>query len=99
MCPPSDEFDTVLHDLPVIRYYMRRYGDSCSDDDKKAVDLFRQYESHEKLNRLRAELSALKKNKVHPSIIRPVFSGRRLARFSSHTRWAEVMLILLAQKK
>ena len=74
--------------IPTIEYFIKSYARGSSQDDQKAVRVFVEYESREKLTRLRNELSLVKKGQVSPGVCDRIIGPARKARFTTHEAWA-----------
>jgi hypothetical protein len=85
--------------IPTIREYEKRYGISCEGNDQKAIRAFRDFESKEKLNRLRTELIWIKNEYVATKVLDEVVGRKRKARHLEYSKWAGWMLMLLAQAR
>lgn len=88
----------ALRFIPAIQDFQKRYATSFEGNDQKAARLFREYESKEKLNRIRSELMAVKEGSVAEHICVQVIGKKRAVRFGSYRRWAELMLLWFVSK-
>ena len=99
----EDEFDEkegrAVAAVPTILYYQRTYAGSLANNDQKAVGVFKQYESHEKLRRLQNELVAVKNSKVRESSLERVLGVKRRMQHRSFEHWAELMLLWITTAK
>lgn len=85
--------------IPTIKYYQKTYANGCANNDKKAMFIFKEYESTEKIKRLKTELTAVAQEKVSPKLLDAVAGPARRGRFGSFEQWAKVALGLLLQGK
>lgn len=85
--------------ITTIDYFHKMYGRNCEGDDKKAVQLFANYESQEKLRRLQQELINVKNGKVTEKICDQVIGKKRARRHESYSHWAQVMLHWIVSRK
>ncbi len=83
--------------IPTIRYYQKTYANSMSNNDKKAVAIFKEYESMEKIKRIKTELTAVSQGKVSPKLLEAQAGPARRGRYGSFEQWAKVVLALLHQ--
>ena len=94
---PSEEKGGTY--TPTIEYYHKTYAISCGGDDQRAVRIFRDYESHEKLRRLQMELQLVKDGKVSGRVCDRLIGKKRKGRYNSYERWGQLMLLWLTSKK
>lgn len=102
MSDPIDENpETVqlLKFVPTLDYYERTYGRNCEGNDQKAVNIFRNFETKEKLRRLQMELLWIKEGRVAEQVCERVIGKKRRARHGSYLHWAELMLLWLVTKR
>lgn len=103
MSDGSDPFDAPQLEqivlLPAIEYYQKSYAKSLDNNDQKAVRLFREFESHEKLRRLQQELMWLRDGKVKESTCDRVLGKKRKGKYESYAAWGRLMLLWLVQAK
>lgn len=86
------------HSIPTLDHYNRTYARTMSDD-KKALSVFRDFESHEKLRRLQAELMLVRDNKVMVKALDRVVGKKKKSKYESYSRWAQLMLLWMTSKK
>lgn len=84
---------------PTLRYYQKRYALSLSENDQKAIRLFKEYESLEMIRRLQAELQAVATGQVYEQTLFANIGKKRKGRYGTYEEWAKLMLIWLAQAK
>lgn len=84
--------------ISTVAFYQKRYACSCENNDEKATRLFREYESREKLVRLRNEISWIKEGWVADSVCDETVGMTRKAKYGDYENWAKLMLQLLARK-
>ena len=84
--------------IPTLEDYQKRYA-STIEEDKKAVVVFKTYESQEKVRRLQTELAWIKEGKVKESTCNRVIGKKRKGKYQSYSRWASLMLLWLSQHK
>lgn len=78
--------------LPTLEKYQRLYGKTCDGNDRKAMKLFKEYESRESLQRLTRELHAISTMKVADELCERVVGKTKKAKFESYAKWARMML-------
>lgn len=71
---------------------------ACEENDQKAVVAFKEFESREKLGRLRNELMWVKNDYVSDKVCGEIIGHRRRGKYQSYSKWASIMLQLLAKK-
>lgn len=84
--------------IPTVDYLIKSYAKSSNADDQKAARTFLDFESHEKLKRLRHELLYIKNSQVNPAVLDQVVGISRKSRYSSYENWAAIVLQLLLKK-
>ncbi|HQH26965.1 MAG TPA: hypothetical protein PLP17_06175 [Oligoflexia bacterium] len=89
---PEDRQAQAASALPTIRDYMRTYGASLEGNDLKAVKVFRDYESHERLRRLQGELILVKNDKVPEETCDAIIGKKRRSKYQTYAAWASLML-------
>ena len=89
---------TLIAFIPTIDYLIKNYAKSSSSDDQKAARVFLDFESREKLQRLRNELVHVKNGQVNPSVLDQVIGLSRKSRYQSYENWASIVLQLLVKK-
>lgn len=95
----KDSQDPSISLLPTIQEYDRKYGISLEGNDQKAVRAFREFESREKLVRLRNELIWVKSEIVTEKACNWVIGKKRKAKHGSYKHWAELMLLWMLSKR
>lgn len=95
---PTEQLRNLNH-LPTIQYFQKTYGASLGGEDQKAVRLFKDYESQEKLRRLQFELTAIKDGKATFKACDRIIGKKRKERYSSYENWAKLMLLWIVQHK
>ncbi|MDD2942148.1 MAG: hypothetical protein PHC51_04195 [bacterium] len=97
----NDELKPQIAHLPTLEYFNRTYALSLAYDDKKAIGLFRDYESSEKAKRLKAELNNVKNGLVDKQACDKLIGKKRWHRFGgtedSYQRWAIAVLLMLSK--
>lgn len=93
----NDE-DRPVKFIPTIDYYHRTYANSMGYNDIKACKIFKEFESAEKLRRLKTELISVKDNKVIITACDNVIKKKRKVKHQGYDRWAQLMLLWLNQK-
>ena len=88
-----------LNALPTLEYFQKMYGKMMDGADQKAVGVFKDYESHEKLRRLQAELMWIKDGKASESACNRIIGKKRKSKYQSYNHWAELMLVWISQHK
>jgi len=83
--------------IPTIKYYQTTYANSMSNNDKKAVYIFKEYEPVDKIKRLKIELTAVSQGKVDPKLLEAQAGPARRGRYGSFEQWAKVVLALVLQ--
>ena len=85
--------------LPTLDYFQKMYSKSMEGADQKAATVFRSYESQERLRRLQNELTWIKDGKVSSSACDRLVGKKRKSKYGSYERWAQLMLLWLAQNR
>ena len=93
----EEEQTASLQALPTIDYFEKKYGRSMQND-QKAVKVFRDYESVEKLRRLQNELVYVKEQRVGERTCHFIIGPKRSAKHGGYSHWAQLMLLWIAQK-
>lgn len=93
------EEEGKLAQLSTLKYYQRTYAASLSDNDQKAVKVFREYEAQEKMRRLQQELQWVKTGQATEVICDEIIGKRRKAKFNGYDKWAGLMLLWIAALK
>ena len=93
----EEEQADSLKALPTIDYYEKRYGRSMQND-QKAVKVFRDFESVERLRRLQNELVYVKEQRVGERTCHCIIGRKRAAKHGSYSHWAQLMLLWIVQK-
>lgn len=84
--------------IPNIKYFDRTYGISCEGNDRKAVKLFKSYETQEKLRRLQRELQLVTEGKIPDSLCDTVIGKKRFHRYGGYAKWARTMMIWITER-
>lgn len=84
--------------IPTVQYFIKTYATGSIANDKKAVDIFKMYESQEKVRRLQTELNWIKQNKVGQEALFTVIGAGRASRYESYAHWGELVLMWIANK-
>jgi hypothetical protein len=85
--------------IPTIDYFEKTYGRSMEGNDQKAVKVFAEYETKEKIRRLQNELIWIKEGRVPDTTLKAIIGGKRKARYQGYNQWASRMLLWLAAKR
>ena len=96
---PDEPTEKSIGNVPTLSYWQKTYGSTMEGSDQKAVGVFKDYESHEKLRRLQSELGWIKDGKVGTTACDRVIGKKRKAKYGGYQRWAELMLLWIAQHK
>ena len=91
------EQDYTFKAIPTIKYYQKTYANGMSNNDKKAVHIFKEFEPIGKIKRIKAELTAVSQGKVDPKLLDAQVGTGRRGRYGSYDKWAKVTLALLLQ--
>jgi hypothetical protein len=94
-----DQDRAPLVAIPTFEYYQKMYARNMDNEDRKAVTLFKQYESHEKLRRLQAELMNIKSSQIRESTLDRLVGKTRKGRWVSYEKWAGLMLLWINSAK
>jgi len=95
---PKQEEQTELKALPGLQFYQKTYANSCGNNDAKAIKLFKEYESREKLQRLRQELIAVSKGRASELVCNKLIGLTRKNRCNGYDKWALMVLNMLNSK-
>ena len=91
---PQDQISAI----PTVDYLIKSYARNSTSDDQKAARAFLDFESHEKLQRLRNELIHIKNSQVNHALLDQIVGGSRKSRYQSYENWAGIVLQLLLKK-
>lgn len=94
-----DQDKAPLVAIPMFEYYQKMYAQNMGNEDRKAVALFKQYESHEKLRRFQNELMNIKSTQVRESTLDRLVGKTRKGRWVSYEKWASLMLLWINSAK
>ena len=95
----TDQDEGTITAVPTLRYYQKRYGLSCSNNDRKAVRMFKEYESMEKVRRLQAELMWVSTGQIYSPVLDSILGKTRKVKYDGYDKWGKIMLVWLAQFK
>lgn len=84
--------------LPGVDHYNRMYANSLAHDDKKALKLYKEYESADWQRKLRIDVTNVKNGRVDEKVCDRIIGKKRKSRHQNYEGWGQVMLIWLAQK-
>lgn len=93
--PRSDE---RVRFVPSVKHYVDTYGKAFEGNDQKGAKLFREYETQEKLKRLRHELELVKNGQVEKAACENIIGKKRASKHRTYQEWARLMLLWLANK-
>lgn len=93
------ETDYTFKAIPTVKYYQKTYANGLSNNDKKAVNIFKEFEPTEKLKRIKTELTAISQGRVNPKLLEAQVGPARRGRYGSFEQWSKVVLALLLQGK
>ena len=93
----KEEF-VELKALPTLQFYQKTYASSCGNNDIKAVRLFREYESRDKIQRLKLELYAVSKNRAAEAVCARIIGPVRRNKHKGYDNWAFMVLNTLNSK-
>ena len=85
--------------VPTIDYFEKTYGRSLEGNDQKAVWVFREYETKEKIRRLQQELIWIKEGRVPDNTLKALIGAKRRSRYEGYDKWAARMLLWLVSKR
>lgn len=91
--PEKDKPQVVA--LPALNAYLRTYAKSCGNNDQKAVKIFKEYESAEKVRRLKGELMAIQAGKVSDEVCIRILGKNRQAKLGTFPKWATMVIAAL----
>jgi len=94
----EEKIEKSIRSIPTIKFYQTRYGKSLQGNDEKGSRVFREFESAEKVKRLKNELMWVKDSRVNDRVLREVLGAKRAHQRGSYEKWAELMLVWLARK-
>ena len=81
-----------LKALPALGSYQKTYATSLGNNDGKAIKLFKEFESQDKIRRLKAELIAISQGRVTDELCVRILGPARRSRFGSFSAWAKYAL-------
>ncbi len=93
--PESAQPESGSGFLPALEYFQKTYGKTMEGSDQKAVKVFKDYESHERVRRLQNDLMCVKEGKASKAVCDRVIGKKRKAKYTSYEKWAALMLLLL----
>lgn len=93
----TEQAQGTITAVPTLLYYQKRYGLSCSNNDQKAVRMFKEYESMEKVRRLQAELMWVSSEQVYTPVLDNILGKTRRVKHDGYHKWGKLMLVWLAQ--
>ena len=96
---PGEDASGSITAIPMITYYQKTYALSLSNNDQKAIKVFKQYESTEKVRQLQAELRWVANGQVYVPALDGILTKKRKGRYKGYSKWAKLMTIWLAQAK
>ena len=85
--------------VPTIDYFEKTYGRSLEGNDQKAIWVFREYETKEKIRRLQQELIWIKEGRVPDKTLKALIGEKRRSRYEGYDKWAARMLLWLVSKR
>lgn len=91
---PVEEF-TPIRALPTYEIYKRLYSNTCGSNEKKAIALFKDYESGDRIRRLKSEMSAVQSGRVLDEDCIRMLGKNKQARFGSFQKYAQMLLAAL----
>lgn len=91
--------DSTIVSVPTVDYFEKTYGRSMEGNDQKAVRVFREYETKEKIRRLQQELMWIKEKRVPDKTLKALIGDKRRSRYQGYDQWAARMLLWLAAKR
>jgi hypothetical protein len=93
----EEKLERSIRHVPMIKFYQTRYGKSLQGNDQKAARVFKEFESEEKVRRLRNELMWVKESRVNERVLSEVLGRKKVSQRGSFEKWAELMLIWLSK--
>jgi len=88
----------MLANYKEIAYWKQSYG-RAGLPDKKAVAVFLDCESDERVNSFKAQLHSISKGGHDEKHLLPLLGADRKVRHGTFERWAQLMLIWVAEVK
>jgi len=88
-----------ISNFPVLSRYIKMYGKSLEGNDKKALSLFKFYETKEQQKRLETELLQIKKEMGSNAVLRNLLGRKRESRHGSFSEWGKMMLLWFSEAK
>ena len=92
---PNESQPAILKLLPAIQQYQKTYANSCGNNDAKAIKLFKEYESRDKLQRLRTELIAVSQGRAAEPVCNKLIGLTRKSKYNGYDKWALMALGVL----
>lgn len=102
MKAPHEELTThepSIAGTPTLDYYNKTYARTMDFNDQKALWVFKNYESMERVRQLERELQWVKGKLVKVAVIDRVVGKKREMKYQGSANWAALMLQWLAQTK
>lgn len=88
----------LLKVLPSLQFYQKTYANSCGNNDAKALRLFKEYESRDKVQRLKQELFAISKGRASEQVCNKIIGLTRKGKYDGYDKWALSVLAILNSK-
>jgi len=95
----KEKAEPTIAGIPTLEYYQKTYAVSMDQNDQKAVQIFKDYEAHEKFRRMQQEVMWVRDEKVKTMVLDRVLGKKRKSKYESYKRWAELMLLWMAGAK
>ena len=90
--------ENQITNIPTVDYLIKNYAKSSNSEDQKASRIFLDFETREKLQRLRSELLHIKSGQVSQAVLDQTIGAARKVKYNSYENWAAVMLQYLLKK-
>jgi hypothetical protein len=83
---------TQLKGLPALAAYQKSYANSLGNNDAKAIKLFKEFESEDKIRRIKSELLAISQGRAAEELCLRILGPVRRSKFGSYAAWAKFTL-------
>jgi hypothetical protein len=87
--PPKDY---PLKGIPNLDFYRRTYARSCGENDQKAVRICKEFESPDRVRKIKTELASISQGNCSPELLERIMGKSRAIRSGSWEKWAFMMI-------
>lgn len=80
---------------PTLNIFVKKYLRPMEGNDRKALSVFKLYETKDAARRLEAELSSVKKQEASRTFLNNLIGDKKAKQYQGFDKWAGIMLQLL----